>query len=91
MGEWIKIALKAGLVVVMLAVVWSALTYLPSLPGIPATFWTYIGKVKAVGEYYLPGFNVFLAFCLGAIAVRLAGLLARFTLNLTKWLYQIFE
>lgn len=92
MGEWLKIALKAGLVVVFMLAIWGVLANLPAgLVTIPNIFFSYIGKVKAIGEYFAPGFGVFLGFCFGGIAVRLAGLLFKLTANVGKWLYQIFE
>lgn len=91
MSEWIKIALKAGLVAIMMAALWGLWTALPALPVIPEEFWNGIGMVKAVGEYYIPGFDAFLLFGFGAFGLRVAGLLYKITSNALKWLYQVFE
>lgn len=91
MSEWIKIALKAGLVAIMMAALWGLWTALPSLPVIPQEFWDGLGMVKAVGQYYIPGFDAFLLFVFAAFGLRVAGLLYKITSNALKWLYQVFE
>lgn len=91
MSEWIKIALKAGLVAIMMAAIWLLWTQLPALPVIPQAFWDGVGFFKAVGQYYVPGFDAFLVFVFGAFGLRVAGLLFKITSNALKWLYQVFE
>lgn len=92
MGDWIKIALKAGLVIVFMGAIWALWTQLPVfVPTIAPEFWNFIGQLKAILEYYIPGFGVFFTFCMGAIGVRVAGALFKIVSNVGKWLYQIFE
>lgn len=91
MSEWIKIAIKAGLVAIMMAAIWLLWTNLPSLPVIPQEFWDGLGMIKAVGTYYIAGFDAFLLVAFGAIGLRVAGVLFKITSNALKWLYQVFE
>lgn len=93
MSEWIKIALKAALVAIMMVAVWAVLTQFTFIPAF--TFTTDmingIGLAKAVMAYWYPGFGGFIALCFSALAVDVAVILLQLTMNLTKWLYQVFE
>lgn len=93
MSEWLKIALKAALVVIMMVVVWGVLTQFQFIPSFAFTSEMIegIAFAKAVFSYWYPGFGGFIALCFSALAVDLAVILLQLTLNLTKWLYQIFE
>lgn len=93
MGEWIKIALKAGLVVIMMGIIWGVLTQFQFIPSFTFSqdMINGIALAKAVYTYWYPGFEGFMFLCFSAIAVDLAVLLLQLTMNLTKWLYQIFE
>lgn len=91
MSEWIKIALKAGLVAIMMAAIWLLWTNIPALPIIPGEFWNMMGKLRAIANHFIPGFEGFFAFAMGCVALRLAGWLFKITSNALKWLYQVFE
>lgn len=93
MSEWIKIALKAALCVIMMAVIWGVLTQFQFIPSFSFTsdMTNGIALAKAVMTYWYPGFGGFITLCFSALAVDIAVILLQLTLNLTKWLYQIFE
>ena len=93
MAEWIKIALKAGLVVVICTALWSVLLNVQFIPTI--TFSQEMkqgfGLAKRVVDFYYPGFNNFLIFAFAVCALRLGLMGMKVTMILVKWLYQIFE
>lgn len=93
MGDWLKIALKAGLVVIMMTAIWGVLTQFQFIPQFTLTndMINGIQFAKAVFSYWYPGFGGFMTLCFSALAVDVAILLLQLTMNLTKWLYQIFE
>lgn len=93
MSDWIKIALKASLVVIICAALWGILLNIQIIPVI--TFNEQMrggfGLAKTVINYYYPGFSAFLLFCLSVCAFRLGLMGLKVTLILAKWLYQLFE
>lgn len=93
MSEWIKIALKASLVGIFCVALFGTLLNIQIIPAI--TFSPQMiqgfGLAKRVIDFYYPGFNAFLQFCLAVCAFRLSLITLKITLILGKWLYQIFE
>lgn len=93
MAEWIKIALKAGLIVVICTALWGVLLNIQVIPAI--TFNQQMvggfGLAKTVINYYYPGFTNFFLFCLSVCAFRLGLMFMKVTLIIAKWLYQLFE
>lgn len=93
MSEWIKIALKAALAVIIMAVLWGVLTQFQFIPSFSFTddMINGVALAKAVMSYWYPGYEGFLTLCFSALAVDVGAILLQLTLNLTLWLYQIFE
>lgn len=93
MAEWIKIALKAGLIVVICTALWGVLLNVQIIPVI--TFNEQMiggfGLAKRVINYYYPGFANFLVFCFAVCALRLGLMGLKVSMIVVKWLYQLFE
>lgn len=91
MADWVKIALKTGLIVVVMVALWAVFTQV-SIPVIDfSTVFGAFGTAMAIFAYWCPAFTVIWQTTL-AMLLLLVGLWTfRFAMVATRWLFKVNE
>lgn len=91
MADWAKIALKTGLIVVVMAGIWLVFDRIQ----VPAIDFSQLvqglGKFFAIANHWLPVFNTLWRVTLALLGVELALLTFRFGIIAVRWLFKVNE
>lgn len=92
MGDFAKIALKTGLMAIILAgfVVLLVGIQFPSV-SLTSDIITGIGKAKAFASYWLPNYGIILTLGLAIVAFDFSVMLFKFTIQAVKWIMKVNE
>lgn len=90
MADWVKIALKTGLIIVIMVALWACFTQI-QLPPADFSIISGAGTILAVINYYCPVFMVVLSLALGLLGIELALLSFRLVMVATRWLMKVNE
>lgn len=91
MADWAKIALKTGLIAVVMVALWAVFTQI-QVPALDfGQVFGSVGTVFAVLSYWIPAFPVIWNFTLILFGVLLALWTFRFTMVSVRWLFKVNE
>lgn len=91
MADWVKIALKTGLIVVVMVALWAVFTQI-SLPSIDFSLvFSSFGTAMAIFAYWCPAFTVIWGTTLAMLGVLAALWLFRFAMIAVRWLFKVNE
>ena len=92
MADWAKIAVKAGLILVLTVGIFALLVLIP-FPAFSLTsdMINGISFAKGVLSYWIPNFNVIFGFMLGLLAFWLGSALWIFSVQAARWLWKVNE
>ena len=92
MADWVKIALKTGLIVLFTTAIF-ALFVAVQFPAIELSSEMIqgIGFAKSVAEYWMPNFDMIFQFTIGFVIFYLGIHLVKFSLGAAKWLFKVNE
>lgn len=91
MADWAKIALKVGLVAIVMAALWAVFTQV-QIPAIDFSVITQsAGLAMAVISYYCPAFTVVWNTTLAILAMFIALWTFRFGAIVWRWLFKVNE
>lgn len=91
MADWAKIALKTGLITVVMVALWAVFTQV-QLPSIDfSVVFGGFGKVLAIINYWCPAFAVIWPFTLVLLGIFVALWAFRFSMVAIRWLFKVNE
>lgn len=91
MADWAKIALKTGLITVVMVALWAVFTQI-QLPSIDfSVVFGNFGKVLAIINYWCPAFAVVWPFTLLLLGVFIGLWTFRFSMVAIRWLFKVNE
>lgn len=91
MADWAKIALKSGLIAVVMVALWAVFTQI-QVPALDySTVFSAASTVMAVLAYWIPAFPVIWTFTLVLLGVLVALWTFRFAMVATRWLFKVNE
>lgn len=91
MADWAKIALKAGLIAVIMVALWAVFTQI-QLPAIDFNvIFGGLGTVLAFLTYWVPSFSVIWPMTLTLCGVLIALWTFRFSMIAVRWLFKVNE
>lgn len=91
MADWAKIALKTGLIVVVMAGIWLVFNQI-QVPSVDFTQLTNgLGKIFAIANHWLPVFNAIWLIIVALLGVELALITFRFGIIAVRWLFKVNE
>lgn len=91
MADWAKIALKAGLIAVVMVALWAVFTQV-QIPTIDfSVVFQNAGNAMAILAYWCPAFPILWNFTLVLFGVIIALWTFRFAMIATRWLFKVNE
>ena len=91
MADWAKIALKTGLIAVIMVALWAVFTQI-QLPAIDfSVIFGGLGTVLAFITYWVPAFSVIWTMTLTLCGVLVALWTFRFSMIAVRWLFKVNE
>ena len=91
MADWAKIALKAGLIAVVMVALWAVFTQI-QIPNIDFSLvFDGVGTAMAVLTYWFPVFPFVWGSALVLLGVLIALWLFRFSMIAVRWLFKVNE
>ena len=91
MADWAKIALKTGLIAVVMVALWAVFTQI-RLPAIDfSVIFGGLGTVLAFITYWVPAFSVIWPMTLTLCGVLVALWTFRFSMIAIRWLFKVNE
>ncbi|MDR3298219.1 MAG: hypothetical protein LBT19_02550 [Candidatus Nomurabacteria bacterium] len=90
MADWLKIAIKTGLIIVIMVALWLCFTQI-QLPPADFSILSSTGTILAVINFYCPVFLVVLAMAFGLFGIELALLSFRLVMMAVRWLMKVNE
>ena len=91
MGDAIKIAVKTGLIAVIMVALWAVFTQI-SIPTIDfSTVFSSAGTALAVINYWIPVFSILWNTTLALLGVLVALWTFRFAMIATRWIMKVNE
>ena len=90
MAEWAKMAIKIGLVAVVMGAIW--LIFQVQFPTLDFSYVTLYGsKAMAILDYWIPGFNIIWSVTLVLLGILLALWVFRFSSVGWRWMFKVNE
>ena len=91
MADWAKIALKTGLIAVIMVALWAVFANI-QVPTVSFTeFTTAVSMALAVAYHYVPALQVIFPVALGLIGIELGILTFKYGMIAVKWLMKVNE
>lgn len=91
MADWIKIGIKAGIIITATAIIVAVFANI-QIPSIDTTVFSQaIGTGKAFINYWTPVGSTFLLFFIGLLGLKLALLAAKIALIAIRWILKVNE
>lgn len=91
MADWLKIALKTGLVAVIMVALWAVFSSI-SIPSFDFSLLVQgLGVFLAVAYHYVPALQVVLPFIFAVFGVLIGVYIFKYSMIAIKWLFKVNE